>query len=482
MAEKYLILKEDALRDTYARSMGETAPFTLGIPLVELADKTVEEIYYFRWHTYCQQIKKTPVGYVVTEFLPEVPWAGIYNTINCPAGHHFYEGRWLHDRTVLQDYAAFWFTPEAEPRKYSFWAADAIENTCRVWGDFSVSDALYEKLKENYQAWEASHGRENGLFYQTDNYDGMEFSIGGSGLRPTINSYMYADALALGKIAARLGKEKDAALWQEKAQALREKINRLLWDPEAVFYKTLAEDRGYAFADVREQVGYIPWCWNIPEERMSPAWQFLNSENHFAAPYGPTTAERCHPDFMKAHNHECLWNGPSWPFATTQTLNAMGNLLRDYSQSYVTKSDWYRLLHQYAACQYLEENGEKRPFIDENLDPFTGRWLARDILHSWNRADKDRGRDYNHSAFCDPVLSGLAGIRYAEGLLTAEPLFEEADLAYFCADGIRLGAHFVTLLWDRDGSRYGKGSGLHIWSDGVKIAYSSALEKLEVSL
>lgn len=482
MMEKYLILKEDTFRDIYARSMGECSPFVLGIPLVELEDKTIEEIYYFRWHTYCQQIKKTPVGYVVTEFLPEVPWAGIYNTINCPAGHHFYEGRWLHDRTVLRDYAAFWFTPEAEPRKYSFWAADAIESTCRVWEDFSASDALYEKLKENYQAWEVSHGRKNGLFYQTDNYDGMEFSIGGNGLRPTINSYMYADALALGKIATRLGKEDDAALWQEKAKTLRETINALLWDPEAEFFKTLAENRNYAFADVREEVGYIPWCWNIPEERMSPAWQFLNSENHFAAPYGPTTAERCHPDFMKAHNHECLWNGPSWPFATTQTLNAMGNLLRDYSQSYVTKSDWYRLLHQYAACQYLEENGEKRPFIDENLDPFTGRWLARDILHSWNRADKDRGRDYNHSAFCDPVLSGLAGIRYDGGLLTAEPLFEETDLAYFCADGIRLGDHFATLLWDRDGNRYGLGKGLHLWADGKEKACASDLKRLEIQL
>ena len=35
---------------------------------------------------------------------------------------------------------------------------------------------------------------ENGLFYQIDDRDGMEFSAGGSGARPTINSYMYGDA------------------------------------------------------------------------------------------------------------------------------------------------------------------------------------------------------------------------------------------------------------------------------------------------
>lgn len=160
----------------------------------------------------------------------------------------------------------------------------------------------------------------------------------------------------------------------------------------------------------------------------------------------------------------------------------MANLLLDCEQCYVNKSDYYRLLHQYAACQYIEENGEKRPFIDENLDPFTGRWLARDILHAWGREDKDRGRDYNHSAFCDLVLSGLAGIRFAEDRLTAEPLFGEEDLAWFCADGIRHKDRYFTLLWDRDGTHYGKGRGLKLYVDGEEKATAPELTGLEITL
>ena len=470
----YHVIKSDTFRKKHGRSMGALSPFDVGIPLIEAEDQTLEEIYYFRWHTYCQQIKETPHGFVITEFLPPVPWAGIYNTINCPAGHHFAEGRWLHDRKYLSDYAAFWFTPEAEPRKYSFWAAAAIWDACCVWGDWTVAENLYEKLKENYAAWEASHGREGGLFYQIDNYDGMEYSIGGNGLRPTINSYMYADAIALSRIAQRLGKETEAAGFREKARVLRGLINEKLWDENAQFYKTLAENRNYELADVREEIGYIPWCWNIPEARMSAAWKFLQDENHFAAPYGPTTAERCHPDFMKVHPHECLWNGPSWPFATTQTLTAMGNLLRNYQQNYVNRHDYYQLLHQYAACHYLEEDGQRRPFIDEDLDPFTGRWLARDILRSIDppREDRDRGRDYNHSAFCDLVLSGLCGLRLEAGRIVADPLFTEADISWFCADGVRLGNRFVTLIWDRDGSHYGVTPGLHLLIDGEEKAFS----------
>ena len=65
-------------------------------------------------------------GFVVTEFLPPVDWAGKHNTISCAAGHHFREGRWLHDPRFMDDYARFWFKKGGEPRRYSFWAADSL--------------------------------------------------------------------------------------------------------------------------------------------------------------------------------------------------------------------------------------------------------------------------------------------------------------------------------------------------------------------
>ena len=63
------------------------------IPYFECSDKEVEETYYFRWWVYRKHVKETPEGYIITEFLPDVYWAGNYNSINCAAGHHIYEGR-----------------------------------------------------------------------------------------------------------------------------------------------------------------------------------------------------------------------------------------------------------------------------------------------------------------------------------------------------------------------------------------------------
>ena len=468
---KYCILDKEKYKTLYAFETGRRTPYEIGIPLLDISDKTIEEIYYFRFHTYCKHIKDTPVGQVVTEFYPKVLWAGKYNTICCPAGHHFYEGRWFHDKSFLDSYAKFWFLPGAQPRKYSFWAADSIYGAACVSGDFSVAEELYEDLKGNYFAWVKEKSSSYGMFYQIDDRDGMEYSAGGSGLRPTINSYMFGDAVALSRLAQRLGKSDDAIFFRKKAAELKEKINTVLWDEKAEFYKTfnIKTDK---LVSVREQIGYVPWYFNIPDEKMSQAWKFLFDEDYFYAPYGPTTAERNSPEFMKNFRHECLWNGPVWPFATSQTLTALANLLCNYNQSVMTKTDYYNLLHLYAKCHYITENGKTRPFIDENLDPFTGEWLARKILKSRFRpfSPKERGKDYNHSTFCDLVLSGLAGIRPDDdNAITVNPLFNDSDLDYFCADGILYHGRNITVLWDKTGKRYGKGKGYKIFIDGEEV-------------
>jgi len=56
------------------------------IPLFECPDKDIERTYYFRWWTYRKHVRDTPDGWVITEFLPTVPWSGKHNTISCPAG------------------------------------------------------------------------------------------------------------------------------------------------------------------------------------------------------------------------------------------------------------------------------------------------------------------------------------------------------------------------------------------------------------
>nr|WP_295934016.1 glycosyl hydrolase family 65 protein [uncultured Dyadobacter sp.] len=469
------------------------------IPLFECPDKQLEQTYYFRWWTYRKHLKQTPAGYIVTEFLPDVPWAGQYNSINCPAGHHFYEGRWLRDTTFLKQYARFWFRSGASPRAYSSWAADAIHAFTQVHPDTAFLVNLLPDLVNDYREWEQTHLDSTGLFWQTDNRDGMEISVSGAygqkdqGYRATINSYMFGNASALAGIAGMAGDRKLENEYSQKASRIRKQILGKLWDEQAHFFKVIP--RGLPTltrADVRELHGFTPWYFSIPEEKHAIAWAQLTDEKGFAAPYGPTTTEQRHPGFRIAYEgHECQWNGPSWPFSTTITLTSLANLLNNYNQKVMTRRDFWQLLTTYSRShQRIREDGTLVPWIDENLNPYTGDWISRTRLAtmengSWSarKGGRERGKDYNHSAFADHVISGLVGIRPQNGnKLLINPLIPDNAWDYFCLDNVSYHGQNITVLYDKSGRKYHKGKGLRVFVNGVERASSPTIQKLTLSL
>ncbi|MGB2754335.1 MAG: hypothetical protein WBD75_08180 [Phycisphaerae bacterium] len=361
------VLEAEAFRHYVDRFNRDDEELYANIPLFECPDKDFERTYYFRWWTYRKHVKKTPDGYVITEFLPKVPWSRKHNTISCPAGHHFYEGRWLRNGKYLDDYAVFWFRKGGAPRQYSFWAADAMWSRHLVTGSKALVLDLLPDLVRNYEAWEKERLLPDGLFWQNDGQDGGEMSIGGSGLRATINSYMYGDAVAIARIAELAGKADLAAQYREKAARLKRLVQERLWDPEAQFFKVLPRGEGARFADVRELYGYTPWYFNLPDPPYAVAWKQVMDPQGFYAPFGPTTAEQRHPKFAVSYQgHECQWNGPSWPYATAVTLTAMANLLNNYEQNAVGK--------EIAMSERLTRVGGKLPAPRAARTPGAGRF------------------------------------------------------------------------------------------------------------
>jgi predicted GH43/DUF377 family glycosyl hydrolase len=194
----------------------------------------------------------------------------------------------------------------------------------------------------------------------------------------------------------------------------------------------------------------------------------MDPEGFYAA-FGPTTAERRHPRFMEKHDHDCLWNGPSWPYATTQTLVALANLLNGYRQDVMSKKDYLTLLRNYAKSQYKDG----QPWIAENLDGLTGKWIV----------DKSRSADYNHSGFADLVITGLVGLRpRADDVLEVNPLLPEGEWDYFCLDRVRYHGRWLTILYDKTGTRYGQGPGLRVFADSRLVAAGNRLGRLTAEL
>ena len=458
--------------------------FTRNIPLLDIPDKEMERIYYFRWYAFQKHIRDSSDGYLISEFLDDVPWSGKFNMIDAAAGHHIREARWLRNPQYAEDYTRFWFGPQGEPRRYSFWAADSVYQLYLATWNRDLAISLLPALQRNYEAWENTHKDATGLYWQIDDRDGMEDSISGNGYRPTINSYMYGDAVAISKIADMAGQKDVSETYRAKAEQLRSLIETRLWNPQDDFYETVARHDTDGWTGARELVGYIPWYFDISKPEHAIAWKLLFDPQGFDGRYGPTTAERRNPRFGFQVRHECLWNGPSWPFATTQTLVALANLLNGPKQNVMTDADYFRLLQAYAYSQHIQLPGGKMiPWIDEDLNADTGTWIARNILMSQHQLPKNRGRYYNHSGFADLIITGLIGLRPAPAdELIVHPLVPTGKWSYFALDGISYHGHVLTIFYDRDGSRYHRGPGLQVICDGRSVAHADWLKEVRVSL
>jgi hypothetical protein len=448
------------------------------IPLFDCPQENFREIYYYRWWSFRKHIHQTPQGFVFTEFIVDRNYADKYNMISCALGHHIYEGRWLHDQRYLNDYVHVWFRGNEGGRmkkllNFSSWTADALYNRYKVNQDKGFLTNMLPDLQSEYAQWEKDRKTETGLFWQTDVKDGMEESLSGGrreqNARPTINSYMYGNAKAIAAISELAGDGASQAVYTAKADTIESLIMNKLWNPEHAFFETVKKRGNGEFAQVREAIGYIPWYFDLAEPDKDVAWEQVSDPKGFAAPYGLTTAERRHPEFRSHGCCQCEWDGAVWPFATAQTLTAMANRMNLSESKHLTDTTYFRQLERYVESQYHRG----RPYIGEYLDETTGYWL---------KGDQERSRYYNHSTFNDLIITGLVGLRpRADDIIEVNPLLPAGKWDWFCLDNVLYHGNILTIVWDKDGTRYKKGVGLTVFVNGKKVGSVPTLERLAIA-
>ena len=448
------------------------------IPLFECPDKELERTYYFRFWTFRKHIKKTPDGFVVSEFLPDVQWGGKYNVINATAGHHFYEGRWLRDsKNIFSDYLRFYLDNPEDSHKYSSWLLFAAAEYEKVTGELPIGEDELEKMVAYYEEWERTHKLKSGFFWSYDGYDAMEYSISGTkngkrikGIRPTLNSYMYAEAAAIAHFAKRLGNTELCAKFQKKAENLRDLINGTL--PRGEFYRALhgnydddvekIHECGMDTDAPRELIGYIPFMFGIPNGH-EDVFTLLDDENVFLAKTGLSTVDMRHPRFLEEHNHECLWNGYVWPFATSQTLSALIRVI--HSGHPELKDILIKQIKLYSDMHRISLHGKTKCWIDEVMSPNEKLWTSREILEKrgWREqfGGVERGKDYNHSTFCDLVITGIVGVLADSEELKLDPAIPP-EWDYMKLENLQYRGKLYTVIYDKTGEYYGLGKGLKI--------------------
>ncbi|MGD0893316.1 MAG: discoidin domain-containing protein [Terracidiphilus sp.] len=505
-------------------NFGADAPWFLrNIPFVEIDDPAIQQIYYYRWKLYRSHIREIgPQGTTVLEFLTDVPWAREpYTDLNDSASFHIMEGRWLRDPAIVDSLIDHLYTGAGNDRHFSESVAAATESSTRVTGDVGPGLRHLDTMQYIFNLWDDHLDRQRNLYWIEPVLDATEYTIssidasgagfsaqassdenrngfkGGYAYRPTINSYQYANALAIARFAELAGKPDVAADYRQRAERIRGAVLEQLWNRSLQHFtdryqRTTPFVKKGDFIRGRELAGYLPWFYDLPPKPVdgqtgqvdyAAAWRHLLSSAELAGPDGMRTVEPSYPRYMTQYRYdratgkpECQWNGPSWPFQTSQALTALANLLNDYQQTDISRVDYLHLLRQYTQQHFISPG---HPDIQEDYNPDTGGPIV----------GLDRSHHYSHSTYVDLILSGLIGIRpRADEILEINPLLPTETtpgtppIRYFGVQGVLYHGHEVTAIFDADGSRYGRGRGLSVFVDGKRAFGPGPLGRVEIAL
>ena len=485
---------------------------TKNAPRLHCPDTVIEDTFAFRTWVYRKHLRKVGDGFVVSEFLPEVPWADAENTISTAFGFHLDDGKWFHCSDKILFYIDFMLSNKGNSYHYFTPAITNIISFLKVTGNEWYIKENIDKFEAYFQGWEDRHLLPCGLYWSEDWFDAMEYSISGTafdsdiikgikqstsysdgrvikGIRPTLNSYMYGDAVVMAEVESSLNRLEKAKLYKAKAEKIKQLVEERLWDGS--FYKAVHTKREYRkgfkyYVDesesltvdelstskiypehnVRELIGFIPWIYKLAPEGREDVFNLLKDEEVFAGKTGFTTADISHERFLyDIPYHECLWNGYVWPYATSQTIKSVISLLNNYNQSVITNKDLYDFIKKYSEMHYLTENGETVNFIDEMMHPFKYDWATRTFMKNrgW-KSDKggyERGKDYNHSSYIDLVITGLCGVSVETESLTVNPKIS-GIWKWFKLENLPYKGAVYDIYYDEDGTKFNKGVGVVI--------------------
>tara|TARA_R100000027_G_scaffold53229_1_gene42052 strand:+ start:37914 stop:39161 length:1248 start_codon:yes stop_codon:yes gene_type:complete len=210
--------------------------------------------------------------------------------------------------------------------------------------DIAWLRTIFPQLDQFHLYWETYLQAEEGLFYMrhhrgcgADNHPALYGRPRNSVITVELNSFAYGDYAAMAKIAEMIGQESQP--YAAKRDALKERINTHLWDPEDEFYYNL--DRGsnlshifgpvrqnpnwLTFLKVKHAMSFMPLVYGVASTEMAKAVieKHLMNEERFLSQAGIRSLSRKEPLYhpcdineyigdQKEHGNPSNWQGPVW--------------------------------------------------------------------------------------------------------------------------------------------------------------------------
>jgi len=179
-------------------------------------------------------------------------------------------------------------------------------------GDSEFLDEIYEPIVRSNNWWfEKNDVDGNGLCeYQHPFSSGLDDSpLWDDGMpveSPDLNTYLYLQQEALAKIARVIGNKEDSEMWQQRAQAMAERMIELAWDADnGLFWAS----RNGSRVNVRTPFNLFPLITGqMPPEISSRLVAHLTDESQFWSRYPVPTVAMDDPKY----DPNQMWRGPTW--------------------------------------------------------------------------------------------------------------------------------------------------------------------------
>ncbi len=303
--------------------------------------------------------------------------------------------------------------------------------------------------------------------------------------RADFAAYLHGNAMALSDLLDAAGDRAGAEAQRDLAARVRRSLEAVLWRADDRFYHAARESDGTP-ALAREIVGFYPFAFGaapLDDDHLA-AFDALFDPRDFWTPFPPASCSARVPVFSARIQRwpgpggtvtGCMWNGPTWPHATSLVIRAAGRTLQALETAgrrspHITRERFARLFDAWVRCHF--EGGDPRK-------PVLREYLSGDTGEAWGCMD------YFHSTFADLVIRWIAGLvpGHSDATVTFHPLC--GDLEHFRLDRIRYRGRDIAIRWDRpDGKRVHADApeGFSVLVDGKLVRTAPEPVRMEVPL
>lgn len=199
-----------------------------------------------------------------------------------------------------------------------------------------------------------SSGADNNVVLTNDkNQPGAMLSV-------DLSTFMYREYLAMKTIATKSGNQKDAEIFAEKAENLKQNIKKYLWDDEAKSFWNLFRSSGRQYKRISYS-NFIPLLQTdllSKKDGKEMISRYLWNKDHLLAKYGLRTLSKQDPDY----NNENIivpysnWQGPVWPVANYIYFVTLKNYGFDEECKQLASTLGKLVLNDIANCGSMHEN------------------------------------------------------------------------------------------------------------------------------